>query len=87
MRRFAAIDLIIDYIPDGITTLSFRHLLEKHELCEQIFEIAEIPALTSSTKNKEGKRDPEMYQTRKGNQWYFGIKVHIGDEKDSELIH
>jgi len=32
----------------------------------------------SSTKNREGKRDPEMHQTRKGNQWYFGMKAHIG---------
>jgi hypothetical protein len=32
----------------------------------------------SSTKNASGERDPEMYQTRKGNQWYFGLKAHIG---------
>jgi IS5 family transposase len=37
--------------------------------------------------NKEGKRDPEMHQTRKGNQWYYGMKVHIGVDKDSGLIH
>jgi transposase, IS5 family len=40
-----------------------------------------------TTKNKEGKRDPEMHQTKKGNQWYFGMKVHIGVDKDSGLIH
>ena len=33
---------------------------------------------TPSTKNKEGKRDPEMHQTKKGNQWYHGMKVHAG---------
>jgi IS5 family transposase len=38
-------------------------------------------------KNKEGKRDPEMHQTKKGNQWYFGMKVHAGVDKDSGLIH
>ena len=38
-------------------------------------------------KNKEGKRDPEMHQTKKGNQWYYGMKVHIGVDKDSGLIH
>ena len=44
-------------------------------------------AAPSSTKNKEGKRDPEMHQTKKGNQWYFGMKVHAGVDKDSDLIH
>ena len=44
-------------------------------------------AAPSSTKNKEGKRDPEMHQTKKGNQWYFGLKVHIGVDKDTGLIH
>jgi IS5 family transposase len=33
------------------------------------------------------KRDPEMHQTKKGNQWYFGMKVHIGVDKDTGLIH
>ena len=40
-----------------------------------------------STKNKERKRDPEMHQSRKGNQWFFGMKCHIGVDKDSGLIH
>ncbi len=35
----------------------------------------------------EGKRDPEMRQTKKGNQWYYGMKVQIGVDKDSGLIH
>jgi IS5 family transposase len=41
----------------------------------------------SSTKNKERKRDPQMHQTRKGNQWYFGMKAHIGVDLDSGLVH
>ena len=41
----------------------------------------------SSTKNKARKRDPEMHQTRKGNQWYFGMKAHIGVELESGLVH
>ena len=41
----------------------------------------------SSTKNKERKRDPEMHQTRKGKQWYFGMKAHIGADLDSGLVH
>jgi transposase, IS5 family len=41
----------------------------------------------SSTKNREQKRDPEMHQTRKGNQWYFGMKAHVGVDSKSKLIH
>lgn len=41
----------------------------------------------SSTKNKDGQRDPEMHQTRKGNQWYFGMKAHIGVDSHTKLIH
>jgi transposase, IS5 family len=44
-------------------------------------------AAPSSTKNKQGERDPEMHQTKKGNQWYFGMKVHIGVDAASGLIH
>jgi transposase, IS5 family len=35
----------------------------------------------SSTKNREGKRDPEMHQVKKGNQWYFGMKAHVGVDR------
>jgi IS5 family transposase len=41
----------------------------------------------SSTKNAKKKRDPQMHQTRKGKQWYFGMKVHIGVDTDSGLVH
>ena len=41
----------------------------------------------SSTKNKQGKRDPEMHQTRKGNQWHFGMKAHIGVDAETKLVH
>ncbi len=41
----------------------------------------------SSTKNAEGKRDPAMHQTKKGNQWYFGMKIHIGADVDSGAAH
>jgi IS5 family transposase len=47
---------------------------------------ATLIAAPTSTKNKDGKRDLEMHQTRKGNQWYFGMKVHAGVDKDSGLI-
>ena len=41
----------------------------------------------SSTKNAEKARDPEMRQTKKGNQWYFGMKAHFGVDSRSKLIH
>jgi transposase, IS5 family len=106
MRRFAGIELISDRIPDETTILTFRHLLEKHGLGEQIFDTvkahlsergmtmrqgtivdATLIAAPSSTKNRAGKRDPEMHQTKKGNQWYYGMKVHMGVDKDSGLVH
>lgn len=48
---------------------------------------ATIIAAPSSTKNTEKKRDPEMHQTRKGQQWYFGMKLHIGVDSQSGLAH
>jgi IS5 family transposase len=48
---------------------------------------ATIIAAPSSTKNVEGERDPEMHQTKKGNQWFFGMKAHIGVDADSGLVH
>src|SRR5947199_4226535 len=41
----------------------------------------------SSTKNKSGQRDPEMHQVGKGQQWYFGMKAHVGVESKHKLIH
>lgn len=41
----------------------------------------------SSTKNKDKARDPEMHSTRKGNQWYFGMKAHIGVDSKTKQIH
>ena len=48
---------------------------------------ATIIASTPSTKNKEKKRDPEMHQTKKGNQWYHGMKVHAGVDAGTGYIH
>jgi len=41
----------------------------------------------SSTKNKDKARDPEMHQTKKGNQWYFGMKAHVGVDSKTKIIH
>jgi IS5 family transposase len=48
---------------------------------------ATIIAAPSSTKNKTGERDPQMHQAKKGNQWHFGMKAHIGVDADSGLVH
>ena len=93
-------------IPDESTILHFRHLLEKHQLGQGLFEEikacleeqgialkegtivdATIIQAPSSTKNREGKRDPEMRQTRKGKQYYFGMKAHIGVDAETGMVH
>lgn len=48
---------------------------------------ATIISAPSSTKNRDKSRDPEMHQTKKGNQWYFGMKLHIGADSRSKMIH
>ena len=48
---------------------------------------ATIISAPSSTKNTKGERDPEMHQTRKGKQWYFGMKMHIGVDSETGLAH
>jgi IS5 family transposase len=48
---------------------------------------ATLIAAPSSTKNSRGERDPQMHQTKKGNQWHFGMKAHIGVDADSGLVH
>jgi transposase, IS5 family len=48
---------------------------------------ATIIAAPSSTKNADNARDPEMRQTRKGQQWYFGMKLHVGVDSRTKLIH
>jgi IS5 family transposase len=101
MRRFASIDLLSVRIPDETTIVALRHLLEKHNIGEQIVQSikahlkewgiamkqgaiidATLIAALSSTKNKDGKRDPEMHQTKKGNRWHFSMKIHSSLDKD-----
>ena len=48
---------------------------------------ATIISAPSSPKNRQKKRDPEMHQTKKGNQWYFGMEAHIGVDNQTKLIH
>jgi IS5 family transposase len=106
IRHFVGIDLSRESAPDATTLLEFRHLLERHQLTESIFNTithhlaaknlllregaivdATPIAAPPSTKNKAGKRDPEMHQSKKGNQWHFGMKAHIGVDAHSGLVH
>jgi IS5 family transposase len=101
LRRFAGVDLGRAPAPDETTILQFRHLLEKHDLGGAMLDTvnrwldnrgiriatATIIHAPSSTKNVRGERDPEMHQTRKGNQWYFGLKAHIGVDARSGIVH
>lgn len=48
---------------------------------------ATLISAPSSTKNRSGTRDPEMHQTKKGNNWHFGMKAHIGADAASGLVH
>jgi IS5 family transposase len=106
MRQFVGIDLGREPVPDETTICKFRHLLEAHQLGQQLFARigaylatqgmkvnrgtivdATIISAPSSTKNHTKERDPEMHQTKKGNQWYFGMKAHIGVDSRTKLIH
>jgi IS5 family transposase len=106
MRQFVGIDLGHEPVPDETTACKFRHLLEEHQLGEQILGTvnlhlqaqgvrittgtivdATILHAPSSTKNREQQRDPEMHQSKKGNQWYFGMKAHVGVDSKTKIIH
>ena len=106
MRQFVGIDLGHEPVPDETTACKFRHLLEEHQLGEQILGTvnlhlqaqgvrittgtivdATILHAPSSTKNREQQRDPEMHQAKKGNQWYFGMKAHVGVDSKTKIIH
>ena len=65
-----------------------EHLAAKGELLRGGTIVdATLIAASPSTKNKEGRRDPEMSQSKKGNQWYFGMKAHVGVDAESGLVH
>ena len=106
LRGFAGVDLGRAAAPDESTILSFRHLLEQHDLCGKILDAvnlyldrkgiristgtivdATIIAAPSSTKNSKKERDPQMHQTKKGNQYYFGAKAHIGVDSKEGVVH
>ena len=65
-----------------------RHLqAEGLQLRQGTVVDASIISAPSSTRNRANARDPEMHQTRKGNQWYFGMKLHIGVDSETGIVH
>jgi IS5 family transposase len=65
-----------------------RHLVERGLLMRAGTIVdATIIAAPPSTKNRDKARDPDMHQTKKGNEWHFGMKAHIGVDADSGLVH
>jgi len=106
LRQFVGIDLGAEPVPDETTVCKFRHLLEEHNLGEEILGTvnlhlqakgvrittgtivdATLIHAPSSTKNREQSRDPEMHQTKKGKNWYFGMKAHVGVDSKTKIIH
>ena len=106
MRKFAHLGGLNHPTPDETTILNFRHLLERHSLCSEVFDLfnqhliaaglrlsrgtiidATIIEAPCSIKNAKKERDPEAKHTKKGNQYYFGIKAHVGVDADSGIVH
>ena len=76
-------DLATDMLRVVNDLLAYKGLLLKSGTAVD----ATLISAPSSTKNAEGKRDPEMHQTKKGNQWHHGMKGHIGVDAESGLVH
>ena len=75
-------------LAEDILKLVNAHLARKGLLLKRGSIVdATIIAAPSSTKNSSGQRDPQMHQTKKGNQWHFGMKAHIAVDADSGLVH
>lgn len=75
-------------LPQAILKEVNALLKEKNLLMSQGTLIdATLIAAPSSTKNEKHQRDPQMHQTKKGNQWHFGMKAHIGADDESGLVH
>ena len=80
--------LEVHQLTESIFNTINAHLAEKGLfLREGTIVDATLIAAAPSTKNKDGKRDGEMHQAKKGNQWHFGMKAHIGVDAQSGLVH
>jgi IS5 family transposase len=98
LRDFVGIDLSHESVPDATTLLKFRRLLHDNDLTRALFDeinahlgqqglLMRAGTIVDATIIAAPKRDPEMHQTKKGNQWHFGMKAHIGVDAESGLVH
>jgi len=104
-QKFVGIDLMSEKVPDAVTLLQFRHLLEANGLQQKMMAEqakflkdsgvtmtkgtivdATIIHASGSTKNQEKKRDSEAKSTKKGGNWFFGFKAHIGTDTNG-IVH
>ena len=64
-------------------------ILQRHGLMLKAGTVVDATLISAPSwkKNQSGERDPEMHQAKKGNQWYFGMKAHVGSDAESGLVH
>ena len=79
--------IVVDHGIDRMIFDAIKKFMEKHGHIMHGGTIVDATIIDApkSTKNQEKARDPEMHQTKKGNQWYFGAKFHAGVDKSSSL--
>ena len=86
-----ALDIIRANLKSQPLTLDLFDLVKSPSGGATVFEVPGLAgteaAMELSTKNAEKKRDPEMHQTKKGNQWHFGMKCHTGVDAGNGFVH
>src|SRR6266704_2413792 len=90
LRQFAGIDLGAEPVPDETTVCKFRHLLEEHNMGEEILGTVNLHLQAKGVRITTGTIvDATLIhdQTRKGKQWYFGMKAHVGVDSKTKIIH
>jgi len=92
MRRFVGIDLGNEPVPDETTICKFRHLLEAHGLGERIFQevnahLEEKGLRLSEWTIMDATIINAPSSTKKGNLYYFGMKIHLGVDRESRTVH
>src|SRR5215467_4550305 len=92
LRRFAGFSNVTAALPDETTILNFRHLLEQHDLTRRLLEVVNGVLKAKGLLVSQGTMvDATIIHapssTKKGKQWYFGMKIHIGADVDSGAVH
>ena len=92
LRKFAGLDAAVERMPDETTILKFRHLLERHGLTTAILEEINALLVERGLILRQGTMvDATLVaaptSTKKGNQWHFGMKAHVGVDTENGLVH